>query len=502
MKLTISSPIKAFISECGDVELSSLKRALTYTNTSVQHLIKRHYSNFHWKSRNLLTWQAHLEGLQKDLKKCLVFEEDGKPYIRPGSIPYLTDFNLDVVNEINYPTPKKIPWLKPLPFNLHPYQERSCIKLPEEKHGNGSLTTGSGKSSIILKICREMGLNTCIVAPGKGIFNELVERFEVHFGKKYVGTFGDGKKKLDKKFTIAIGDSIANIKPDSPEYKFFSNLDVLIVDESHTFGSESLETICHGVLANIPYRFFLSATQERNDGGLPLLQSIIGKTVCELGTAEAIEKGYICNHDFRIVSIESSNPSFQESDPLAQKRAHFLNNRNIAQFIAKLGNGMAAAQGKQTLVLCEELSQLSMLIPLLTVPYALAHSEKRKARLEELGLEKVNVAESIEKFNKNEVKILVTTSCCHVGVNIFPTHNTFNWVGGSSSIKTKQSSVGRSVRFGHSNPWADKCVPKDKATIWDFDIENNDTMKRHLDSRIECYKDSGTEIRRIVLKRS
>ena len=503
VKLTLISPIKALINQATDDELHQLHQRLTYINTSVKFLIGKHHKNHFWKSRNQDTWQAHLDGLNKDLKKCLVFGEDGQHYIRPGSIPYLIDFELEISNKIIYPTPKKIPWLKPLPFQLHPYQEESWTKLLEEKHGNVSLTTGSGKSAIILKLCREMGLNTCIVAPGKGIFTELVEKFEHHFGKKYVGTFGDGKKKLGKKFTICIGDSIANIKPDSEEYKFFSNLDVLIVDESHTFAAESLETICHGVLANIPYRFFLSATQDRNDGSLPLLQSIIGKTVCELGTAEAVQKGFICPHEFRIVSIESSNPSLDPTDPLAQKRVHFLNNRNIAQFIAKLANGMALAQGKQTLVLCEELTQLAMLAPLLKVPYALAHSEKRAARLEELGLEKVDVAESIEKFNKNEVKTLITTSCCHVGVNIFPTHSTVNWYGGASAIKTKQAAVGRSVRFGHSNPWASKCIEKDKAIIYDFDIEDNQSMTRHLEARMECYRESGEDlIKYIRLKKS
>lgn len=501
MKLLISSPSKAFLIQYSDDELYCLRKLLTYTNTSVKHLIKRHYSNFYWKDKNPYTWQAHLEGLQKELRKCLVFEEDGKPYIRPGSIPYLSGLELEVFNDVKYPSLRPIPWKQPLPFTLHPYQEESCTKLPEEKQGNVSLTTGSGKSAIILKICKDMGLNACIVAPGKSVFNELIGKFEFHFGKKHVGIFGDSKKKLDKKFTIAIGDSLANIKPDSPEYEFFSNLDVLIVDESHTFAAESLETICHGVLANIPYRFFLSATQDRNDGSLPLLHSIIGRTVCELGTAEAIEKGYICYHDFRIISVDSSNPLFQESDPLAQKRAHLLNNSNIAKFIAKLANAMATSYGKQTLVLCEELSQLAMLAPLLTVPYVLAHSEKRKARLIELGLEKVDVEESIEKFNKNEAKVLATTSCCHVGVNIFPTHSTANWMGGASSIKTKQAAVGRSVRFGRSNPWAAKCVPKDKATIYDFDIENNETMHRHLESRLECYRESGTEIRHIRLKK-
>src|ERR1035437_371662 len=183
VKITISSPVKAFLSEYSEEELSSLKKALTYTNTAVKFLIKKHYNNHFWKSRNPTSWQEHLNGLQKDLKKTLVFEEDGKFYIRPGSIPYLTSFNLEIENQIVYPTPKKIPWLKPPKYILYPYQEEAWTKLLIEKHGNVSLCTGSGKTKTIIKLCRETGFRAAIIAPSKSIFYELIEEFNSSFGK-------------------------------------------------------------------------------------------------------------------------------------------------------------------------------------------------------------------------------------------------------------------------------------------------------------------------------
>jgi superfamily II DNA or RNA helicase len=504
MIVSIQTPTRAYLDQVSDEELQLLRKQLTYTNTGVQHLIKRHYQNHFWKARDKEAWQAHLENLQKDLKRCLVFEDERGLYIRPGSIPYLnsTIYNLQTVNNVKYPEPKKIPWAKPLPFDLHPYQKETCDLLPIEKHGNVSITTGAGKSACILKISRELGLNTVIVVPSKSIFEELLKSFEHHFGKKFVGSFGAGKKKLGKKFTVAIGDSLANIKPGSEEHKFFSTLDVLIVDESHEFAAESLEEVCHGVLAPIPYRFFFSATQIRNDGSGPLLQSIIGKTVCELTTEAAVKGGFICPHDFRIVSVESSNPSFESPDALDMKRMHLLKNYNIANFSAKLANAMAT-QGKQTLILVSELSQIAMIVPLLKTTFSIAHSEKGKERLLELGLDKVDNAESVEKFNKNEAKVLVGTSCIATGTNIYPCHNVINWVGGSSPIRVKQGAVGRAVRFGRSNPWASKCLPKEHATIWDFDIEGVYTMQRHLESRMECYNESGPGLIKYVrLKKS
>ena len=508
MRVSIVSPTQAFLLDYTDEELRLLRKELTYTNTSVKHLIKRHNGQHLWKTRNPDSWQDHLDALNADLKKCLVFEEvnpyfpeDVKYYIRPGSIPYLTDFNLQVENHINYPAFRKTPWKNPLPFTLHPEQETSWQEFVKEKHANVNLCTGFGKSAILLKICRETGLNTCIVVPSKSIFEELLDSFEHHFGKKYIGAFGNGKKKLGKKITIAIGDSLANIEVGSEEHEFFSNLEMLLVDESHEFAAESLEAVCHGVLAPIPYRFFASATQIRNDGTGPLLQSIIGRTVCTLTTAEAVSKGYICPHEFRIVSVDSSNPSDEESkessDPLAQKRRHFLDNRNIAAFSAKLANAMAA-QGRGTLILVEELSQIAMVTSMLKVPFAIAHSEKRKDRLEEIGIPKVDSKESVEKFNKGEVKVIVGTSCIATGTNIYPCHNVVNWRGGSSPIRTKQGGVGRAVRHGHSNPWASKCHPKTLATIWDFNVLDNFTMTRHLEARIECYLESGPNLIRYI----
>lgn len=494
MQIFIESPSKAIITWVNEDEKSSLISQLTYVNTAIQHQMKRHAHNHFWRNRNNETWQAEYDRLKFEVKKTLIFEKNGVNYIRPGSIPYLTlseNYQHSIVNLIKYAAFKKVPWAKPLPFELHPYQENSWQLLMQEKHGNVELCTGAGKSAILLKLCRETGLRTAIIAPSKSIFNELLEKFEYHLGKGKVGTFGDGKKKLGKHFTICIGDSIANVKEGTPEWEFFSNLDMMCVDESHTWGADSLEEICHGVLANVPYRFFFSGTQTRGDGTAPLLQSIIGKTVCTLTTMEAVAKGYICPHEFKIVQVPSSNPNFNSQDALEMKRAHFLGNKNIAEFVTKLANATALAKGQQTLVLVEELAQISAIIKGLKVSYAYAHSEKKAERLAELGLEKVNPSESVEKFNKGEAMVLIGTSCIATGTNIYPTHNVVNFVGGSSEIKTKQGAVGRAVRKGDSNPWMSKCKPKEKAVIWDFAVYDCEVNSRHLESRIEYYCDSG-----------
>lgn len=489
MKIKIVSPVCAYV-DGTEEELTSLREQLSYTDLAAKHELKRISKNHWFRSSNPLKWQVTCDLLKQQINQCLVFQDGPLHYIRPGSIPYIKNLYLEIDDQVAYPKPKKLAWFKPLPFNLYDYQKESVEKLLKARHGNVNICTGGGKTAAILKICSELGLHAVIVTPSSSIFNEILKSAEYHFGKGKVGAYGDGKKRLGKLITIAISKSLAMLKQGTPEYDFFSKTEVFLGDECHTLPAETLEQVCHGVLANAPYRFFFSGSPTRADGAEKLLQSIIGETVVTLTTKDAIAGGYICPHDFRIVEIESSNPNFTSTDALEIKREHFLRNKNICAFIAKFCNAMAS-RGHQVLVLTEELNQIAMLLPKLTVPTVIAHSEKSNERLTELGLYKVDPAESVEKFNKKEAMVLLGTSCISTGTNIYPPTHTFNWQGGASEVKTKQGAVGRSVRLPKANPWHKLCGPKVLCTIWDFDLKDQYVLERHLEERIKCYNDSG-----------
>lgn len=491
MKITIKTPTKAHI-DASPEELVKLKKFLTYSNTSAQFQYKKHLKNIWWRQKDPSGWQARAQELKMEIDVCLVFFEDQNTCIRPGSISYIQkEFeNVEIVQDSKiFPKEKPFPWYKKIPFELYSYQKESIEKLMEIKHGNVQLCTGAGKSAIILSIARNLGLKTVIAVPFASIFSEMLEKFEFHLGKSSVGALGDGKKRLNKLFTVAISKSLTNLKPGSKEYEEISSAQVLLVDESHLWGANTLEEVCHGLFSNVPYRMFFSGTQTRGDGSEKLLQSIIGETVTSLSTDKAIQGRFICDHEFKIVPIKTTSPGFISDDPLTMKRKHFLHNNNIAQFIANLANSVSAARGEQTLVLVDEIDQISKLIPFLKVPYACATGEKRK----DLG--ETDPVDAVEKFNKGEVKVLIGTSCISTGTNIFPTHHTVNWQGGTSEIRTKQGAVGRSVRKLEGSEYEKYHVPKNKAIIWDFDIVGVDIMRRHLKDRLDCYRDSGTEIK-------
>jgi superfamily II DNA or RNA helicase len=492
MKITVTTPTKAYVDGTAE-ELAGLAKYLTYTNTSAQFVYRKHVKNRWWRDKDPEGWQIRTDELKKEMTKCLMEKDGNGLFIRPGSIPYLhQNFkNLEVEDLISkkYAKPKPFPWHNKITFDPYPYQKESVEKLIEIGHGNVQLCTGAGKSLILLTIARNLGLKTIIATPSVSIFSEMLERFEKHLGKGVVGALGDGKKRLGKQFIVAISKSLANLKPGSKEYEEIAGADVLLTDESHLWGANTLAELCHGLFANVPRRMFFSGTQTRNDGGEKLLQSIVGKTVCELATEDAIKGGYICDHEFRIVGVKTTSPGYEVQDALAMKRRHFLHNDNIAKFIADLANSVAVVKGEQTLVLVDEIDQIYRLIPHLKVPYACATGESRK----DLG--ETDPQEAVEKFNRGEVKVLIGTSCIATGTNIFPVHHAVNWSGGSSEIKTKQGPVGRSVRKLEGSGYEKFHVAKSKAVIWDFDVQNVDVMERHLKERLNFYSDSGTQIK-------
>lgn len=492
MDIVIKTPTKAIIKNITKDEVEKLSKALTYTNTSISFQLKKHLKNRWWKQKNPVTYQEKEDELRAKLKGCLI-EHDGEDYcVRPGSIPYIK-IPAIIHNQVEYPDFKPLSWKIKPKFDPYPYQSYAVEELIKIKHGNISLPTGCGKSFILLMLAQQTGLNAVVVTPSQSIFNELLEEFEKRLGKNMVGGYGDGKKDITKRITIAIGKSLTMLEEGTKAYKFFKNKQLMLVDESHTFAAEQLNDVCHGVLSEVPYRMFVSATQTRNDGTEKLLAAIIGQNVLEMSLKEAIDQGYLCPLKFSI--IQTFSPDTRDiQDPTKCKREHFLYNPKIAEIAAKIANGSWEIRKQSTLILVEELEQISMLQSLLKVPFAYVHSaDKKKAA--QFGLEKVDLQESVDKFNKGDVKVLIGTKAIATGTNIYPTHNVVNWMGGASEIVTKQGSMGRATRKLEISDYKDLHTPKPFSMIYDFRVKGVQILDKHLVKRASYYQEAGGEIR-------
>lgn len=264
----------------------------------------------------------------------------------------------------------------------------------------------------------------------------------------------------------------------------------IVAHNCHTWAASELDTVCNSLLKNVPYRYFMSGTQTRGDGAIKLLQSITGPVVYDLTTKQAIEGGFLSPVETRIMTVESDS-NCKSSDIAKMKRAHFLYNRNILDKAATIANSMAAKRNETTLILVEEIEQISELVKRLNVPHGYIHGNTTKSdELKRLGLEKSDLKETLLKFNRGEIKVLIGTPAIEVGTNIF-CHNGINLQGGASEINVKQGIIGRMVRRLDKSSFAALHPPKEKARLFDFKVQDVEPMERHLKTRIKFYEETG-----------
>lgn len=495
MKVTILTPTISVVNEASSLEVSQLKELSKFKNTSVGYLIRQHQNKVWLKKNKPDVWNAINRDLASKYEGTVLSEFNGKLLIKTGFLPYLEGIKVEVLeNKIVYPEPKEIPFKKPLPFELYPYQKESVEKLIKEKHGNVELCTGAGKSVIVLKLVKKLGLRTLIIVPSKILFLDMVENCIEYFGKDNVGMFGDGKKVLGKQITVCISKSLSMLKKETKEYEEIEKSQVMIVDETHLFAAESLAETCHGVLKMIPYRFFMTGTLTRGDGTLKILQTIVGKTVVELETKEGIEKGYLGKFDVNIVKTFSPiNATYK--DPNKSRRVHFLNNKEIAKNVASICNSYAS-RDESVLVFVDELSQIPLVTKLLNCSFGYIHGNTTdKEDQEKYGIEKCDIKKTIEDFNTGKIRVLVSTSVGFTGVNFFAQSASIFFVGSSSEIEICQSIIGRNVRILSKSKYAQYHKPRDIIHLYDFEIEQNASS---LKKRLALYKATGQPIYKLT----
>ena len=491
MIIDITSPSQAYIQGTPE-EIAKLSDQMNYRNSSKHFELSKHLQRSWMRDQNPDEWLAQKKEIEAQVYVNLLYKDKGRYWIRPGYIPYIKGIELSIRSHVTYPLAKPMGWKKPLEFTPYAYQQQSMDRLLDIKHGCVSLATGLGKSLILLMLTKSLGLNTVVVTPSQSIFAELLKLFQTHLGEANVGAYGDGKKDIKKKITITIAKSLTTLKEGTPAYDFFKKKQVFICDESHSVACETLEKVAHGVLENIPYRFLVSATQTRGDGGVKLLHSIIGEEVINIGVEQGIREGYLCPLKFKILPVYSSSLS-RKSDPIECKREHFLRNENIAKMAAQIANAKWEARQESTLILVEELGQIAMLVKKLTVPFTYVHSGSKKDAAV-WGLKQVDAQEEIERFNNGEVKVLIGTRSVSTGVNFYPNANTINWAGGSSEIVTMQGSMGRSTRKLENSKYKHLHKPKPFCTIYDFDVKNQSMLEKQLEKRIKFYEETGEDV--------
>lgn len=244
----------------------------------------------------------------------------------------------------------------------------------------------------------------------------------------------------------------------------------LVVHNCHQCPANTFSEVCHGLLKDVPYRWFCSATPERNDGKDLLLEGIIGARVYEKSISELQEEGYLAKLTTLILDVDSPNPSYHSQNSVKMNQIHLYRNEKIASAIAEMTR-KAVESNMPTLILVDEHEQEELLKKFMTVEYAYA-----------CGGSDVN--DICDRFNAGKLMCVVGTSAVSTGTNFLPVQLTVCWQGGRAGTKVKQGAIGRSTRVH-------KATEKTSAKIVDFRVQGVHQLTRHANERIEYYREVG-----------
>jgi superfamily II DNA or RNA helicase len=458
----------------------ALRSFLTYKDTSAVFLTQRFKKNrYALLKMGEEAWTEHLNELRSQEQVCLLKERDGRFYTYAGLAHQLANkFQDKIVNNLVYPEPQPTVWYNKPNFDLRYYQKLSVDNLLEAKHGAISLPTGAGKSRVILQLFKELGLKTLVMAPTVNIATQLYQELKYYLGERYVGMIGAGKKKLGKLLTVAIGASLARMKPNTPEWTSLEDIQVFISDESHVNGADTLSKVCLNLAKNAPYRFFVSATQTRNDGSELLLDGIIGPLVLEKKLSELVSEDFLAKPNFCIVKVNSSS-NYASDDALKMMSKHLYHNKALHSKFAELANYFAA-NGKKVMIAIDHLEQFEYLVNQFKYEMKFAHGGTNKDNRDGIPekYHKSDTSKIVADFNEGKFPILVGTGCIGMGTDIRPVDAIFNLQGGKSEIKFSQL-VGRGTR---------KVPGKHEFFFFDHDLENVPMLHNHLKERVKIYR--------------
>jgi superfamily II DNA or RNA helicase len=447
------SPTKLTFPSLSDSESAELHEALSYKNPEVEQelkrLVPRNAANRYIQRNGIEAFRERVEDLKGKLDVSLLIEKGGEHSTLSGFASRLYDMGYQGPSLISLGddrTPRPYALSHKPPHKDRYYQIEAGDALWEARHGAVSLPTGSGKSNIIERAVKRHATKSVVMAPSRSIAGQLFSQFTKSFGKSSVGMFGDGHKDSKKDVVVGIAASLTKVE-DGEHLRNFSKTGLFVADESHLVPASTFGRVCLDVFSKVDDRYFVSATQFRNDGTDILLEGITGPVVYRKTLSELVGEGFLAKPKFFYVETESlSSMVSHDWHKMADK--HIFSNPKLAKEAAALANKCHEAFKHPVLILIDEVRQFKFMLPYFRHEVGFAHgplNSENKGDVDE-RFQKSDVDELVNKFNSGQLPILVGTSCITTGTDLRPTGTILYLMSGASQVKFMQA-VGRGTRL-------------------------------------------------------
>ncbi len=430
--------------------------------------------------------QEKLDELESQrIIRMVTIESDREATVYSGFSDRFDRRGFHRVNTVNTPEPKSWAVAKSRAHRPRYYQVEAKEALQAARHGAVSLPTGAGKTDVIMDLIRETGQRTLVMAPGESIARQLYKKLGEYLGGRRVGLYGDGRKDMKQDVIVGIAASLARVEPDTPNWRALSGRPVFITDESHLVAAATFKKVCIGLAEQAVFRWFVSATQFRNDGSDLLLEGLTGPIVYEKDLYELVEQGYLARPVHICVGLKSRSTYGGPYEDMIVH--HFYENRDLHAVGAQLAMKFQRMTGLPSLILIDHVSQFGLLYPHLGLDVGFAHgglTKDNRDTVPQIFWKSENEA-LVDAFNARDLPILVGTSCISTGTDLQTTGALIYLQAGKSEIKVRQA-IGRGTRLVEG---------KKKFYFVDFGVQIDNLpgfqnpLFRHFKERTTYYKD-------------
>ena len=208
----------------------------------------------------------------------LIEDIDGKIAIPRGFLQKLKDFLSE--QGIAFEIVDERTKLKNIKFEtdhkLFDHQEKAVKEILEAENGLLVAPPGSGKTIMGIDIIAKLKQPTLILVHKKQIFNQWLERVEgfLNIPKKDIGQFVAAKKKIGKKVTVAMVQTLNRLEKLN---ELTDKFGLVIVDECHHMPAKMFRNIITKL--NPYYLYGFTATPERKNNDEKLIYIYLGEVL-------------------------------------------------------------------------------------------------------------------------------------------------------------------------------------------------------------------------------
>ena len=432
------------------------------------------------------------------------------------------DANLDTYS-IEESVKKKIfilrtddrPYKKPQSKNKWGHQDDAIDIFLEKKNGILAMATGTGKTVTAIKIIQKLfadGEIERVIITMYG--NDLLDQWDKEINKWISDKtrhkqYGDNKGM--QRFLLVPDDAILLVSRDGEHLanllkrlesaiKTAHQKTLLIFDEVHGAGSNSIVQSLSGRIAPYTYCLGLSATPEReyDEVGNDFIEAEIGPVIYEFSLEDAIKKGILCEFNYYALDYELSDEEKQKKSKIIG--TYNLKKKNKEPFdVSDMYRELALINKKaqDKLVKFKEFirNNTQMLeksiifvqdkaFGLLVQDIVFKYKDKFHTYYAE------DESENLQKFADGEIDCLITCKKVSEGIDISSVTNIILFASDRSRLVTTQR-IGRALRLDKNNP-------SKRANVVDFIIEKpaSDNPEETADEARQNWLEHLSTIRR------